>query len=137
MSTHYAACQCGQLSADFEGDPAFVIACNCRACQKRTGAAFGTGAYFAKTQMVKSGEAKGWRRIAPSGRKLENFFCPECGTSLFWTLEMRPDMVGVALGCFETELPDPVRAIWTEEKHSWVSFPDDLPTFPQGSPPGV
>ena len=43
MTTHHASCQCGELTASFDGDPDFVIACNCIACQKRTDAPFGTG----------------------------------------------------------------------------------------------
>ncbi len=134
MSTHLASCQCGQLAAQFEGDPDFVIVCNCRACQKRTGAPFGTGAYFLKRNMSTTGPSKSWKRTADSGRALENFFCPNCGTNIYWTLEMRPDHVGVAFGSFETELPDPVRVIWTEEQHDWITFPDALPHFPKGTP---
>ena len=134
MSTHRAACQCGQLSAEFEGEPDFVIVCNCKACQKRTGAPFGTGAYFKKTQMKTAGNTRSWGRIAESGRALENFFCPECGTNLYWTLEMRPDYIGTAFGAFDTDLPDPIRVIWTDEQHDWVRFPDALPRFPKGTP---
>ena len=134
MTTHHATCQCGALNVSLEGDPDFVIACNCKACQKRTGAPFGTAGYFLKTRMSVEGDTKSWPRTADSGRALENFFCPTCGTNVYWTLEMRPDHVGVAFGCFETKLPDPIRAIWTEEKHDWVGFPDDWPTFPKGTP---
>lgn len=134
MSTHRASCQCGQLSAEFDGDPNFSVVCNCRACQKRTGAPFGTGAYFDEFTMSVDGSSRTWQRIAPTGRKLENHFCPDCGTTVFWTLEMRPGMVGVAYGSFDTDLPEPVRVIWTEEQHGWVSFPDRLPHFPQGTP---
>lgn len=134
MPTHKASCQCGALTATFEGDPDFVIICNCRACQKRTGAPFGTGAYFLRSSMTVEGETKTWGRIAPTGRALVNHFCPDCGTNLYWTLEIRPDHIGVAYGSFDTKLPDPIRAIWTEEQHDWVHFPDDLPHFPQATP---
>jgi hypothetical protein len=134
MSTHHASCQCGNLSAEFDGDPDFVIVCNCRACQKRSGSPFGTGAYFRKTEMKVNGPSKTWQRRAQSGRALESHFCPDCGTTLYWTLEMRPDHVGVAFGAFESKLPDPIRAIWTEEQHHWVSFPEEWPHFPQGTP---
>ncbi len=134
MTTHQASCQCGALQLTAEGDPDFVIACNCRACQRRTGSAFGTGAYFRKDVVQVSGKTGSWQRRADSGRKLENFFCPACGTNLFWTLEMRPEHMGIAYGNFTTDVPDPIRAIWTDEQHSWVSFPGDLPCFPKGSP---
>ena len=134
MTKHAAACQCGALSARFDGDPDFVIACNCKACQKRTGSPFGTGAYFRKSQIDVTGATSRWGRTADTGRALENFFCPTCGTTLYWTLDMRPDHVGVAFGAFDTKLPDPVRAIWTEEQHSWVHFPEEWPHFPKGTP---
>lgn len=134
MSTHRATCQCGQLAANFEGEPDFVVVCNCRACQRRTGAPFGTGAYFLRTRMSVTGQSKGWGRRADSGRALENRFCPDCGTTLYWTLEMRPDHIGVAFGNFHTALPEPVRVIWTEEQHPWVAFPERLPHFPKGTP---
>ena len=134
MSTHRATCQCGQLTATFEGDPDFVIVCNCRACQKRTGSPFGTGAYFRRSQATFSGEVSRWERAADTGRKLENHFCPTCGTTLYWSLEMRPDHLGVSYGTFETVLPDPIRVIWTEEQHHWTGFPDEWPRFPKGTP---
>lgn len=134
MPTHRASCQCDALVAEFEGDPDFVIACNCRACQKRTGAPFGTGAYFMKSTMTLTGVTQNWGRSSETGRKLEHFFCPTCATTLFWTLDMRPEHVGVAFGAFDSAIPDPVRAIWTEEKHNWVQFPHGLPTYPKGTP---
>lgn len=134
MTTHLASCQCGALRAECDGDPDFVVVCNCRACQKRSGSPFGTGAYFRKASARVAGEARGWARNADSGRRIENHFCPVCGTTVYWTLELRPDHLGVPYGIFETPIPDPVRVIWTEEQHSWVSFPPDWPSYPKGVP---
>ncbi len=134
MTNHKAHCQCGALSATFDGDPDFVIVCNCKACQRRTGAPFGTGAYFRKPHMTATGAKRGWKRKADTGREIENFFCPTCGTTLYWTLEMRPDYVGVSYGLFDTALPDPIRVIWTEQQHSWPMFPEEWPRFEKGSP---
>jgi hypothetical protein len=134
MTKHHAQCQCGQLTVDAEIDPDFVIACNCKACQKRTGAPFGAALYFRMDGTRVGGTSKTWARRAESGRKLETHFCPDCGTSLYWTLELRPDHIGVAYGCFDTPVPEPIRAIWTQEKHDWVLFPEDWPSYPTGSP---
>ena len=137
MTAHRATCQCGALSASFEGDPDFVIVCNCKACQRRTGAAFGTGAYFNKSSMTVEGQTKTWARAADTGRQIENYFCPTCATTLYWTLEMRPDYIGAAFGAFDTPLPDPIRVIWTDEKHHWTGFPEEWPRFPKGTPEPV
>ena len=134
MTDHQASCQCGSLVIAAQGEPDFVIACNCRACQKRTGAPLGTAAYFRRDALTHGGDRTGWSRKADTGREVETFFCPTCGTSVYWTLEMRPDHIGVALGAFDTELRRPDRAIWTEEQHDWLHFAAAMPTFPKGTP---
>ena len=134
MTKHQAQCQCGQLKVASEVDPDFVVVCNCQACQKRTGAAFGTGLYFRKDDLQIEGASNEWSHTADSGRGLGNHFCPTCGTTLYWTLDMRPDHLGVAYGCLETPAPTPMRVVWNEEQHDWVRFPDDWPSFAKGSP---
>ncbi len=39
--TREAACHCGQLRLEVTGEPQTVSICNCLACQRRTGSAFG------------------------------------------------------------------------------------------------
>jgi hypothetical protein len=41
MATREAACHCGQLRLEVDGDPFAVSICHCLACQRRTGSAFG------------------------------------------------------------------------------------------------
>jgi hypothetical protein len=126
---HVASCQCGGLELEAAGDPDLVVACNCRACQRRTGAAFGVGVFFPKNAVTLSGDAHTWSRTADSGRQMTNHFCPTCGTTVYWTLEMRPAHIGIALGCLATKVAPPSRAIWVAEKHDWVSFPADCPQY--------
>ena len=135
MTKHRAACQCGALSIEASEEPEFVVLCNCKACQTRTGSPFGVGAYFRKDNLMIAGDVKTWTRTADSGRALVNHFCPACGSNLFWTLEMRPEHLGVAVGSFEGPLPEPARAIWAQEKLNWVTFPDHMPVYDTMSPP--
>ena len=130
----FAVCQCGGLSAEIEGDDGFVVACNCQACQHRTGSPFGVGGYFQKSAVKIKGDEKTWSRSSDSGRGITNHFCANCGTTLYWDLDMRPDHFGIALGCFKTPMPDPMRVVWTEEKHAWVEFPDHWEQYPQATP---
>ncbi len=131
-----ATCQCGQLAITAAGDPDFVIACNCLKCQQRGGAPFGLAGYFPKDRITAyEGEVKTFSRPADSGRRITNHFCPECGTTVYWSLEMRPDHLGIAAGCFaDPSFPAPVRTIWTENKHHWVQFPEGLPAFEKAVP---
>ena len=134
MSRHSASCQCGNLKLTAKNDPDICIVCNCIACQKRTGSAFATVAYIPKSVVSIEGERKSWRRTADSGRDVESFFCPTCGTTVYWTLDFRPDHFGVLIGAFDSSHPDPVRVVWASEKRPWVHFPEEMEIFEKGSP---
>lgn len=134
MAEHEAACQCGALSLHAERDPVTVLVCNCRACQRRSGSPFGAGLYFDKSAVTIEGEYRNWRRSSDSGLWLENHFCPTCGTNLFWSMERRPTIYGVSYGCFRTPVPEPGTAIFTEEAHEWVRFPEDWETYAKRRP---
>ena len=134
MAEHRASCQCGAVKVGSMAEPDFIIACNCKACQKKTGAPFGTGAYFKQSDFQVSGDTWKYTRTADSGRSLTNHFCPNCGTTIFWTLDMRPDHVAVGLGSFDTKAPKPTRVIWMSQKHDWVEFPEDMEVLEGASP---
>lgn len=132
---HLATCACGQLRVTAIGEPDVVTACNCFECQRRTGSPFGVGAYYRKERVVSvEGHYSTYERAAAEGRKLQNNFCPDCGTSVFWSLDMRPDHYGIAVGCFsDPDFIRPTRIVWAENRHHWVAFPDDMPSFDQAA----
>ncbi|WP_371933272.1 GFA family protein [Ruegeria discodermiae] len=134
MALSRASCQCGALTLEASADADICIACNCSACQKRTGSAFATVAYIPKSAVSINGEQMSWSRKAESGRDVENYFCPHCGTTVYWTLDFRPEHVGVLIGAFDSPRPDPSRVVWAKEKRPWVSFPAEFESFPEGSP---
>ena len=126
-----ATCSCGQLRVTASGDPDVVVACSCFECQRRTGSPFGVSAYFQRQRVRwNDGAHKSYRRGTDSGQTFTTNFCPECGTSVFWELDMRPEHIGVAAGCFaDPQFPGPGRAVWDENRHHWVEFPDDILVF--------
>ncbi len=131
-----AACQCGQLRVRLEGDPVLVSSCHCLACQRRTGALFGSTSFWRNSQILSTeGERRAFRRQGDSGTWLTFRFCPTCGTSVFWESEATPDMVSVAVGAFaDPGFPAPVRAVWTQSRHQWLAFPAGLPHYPKSPP---
>jgi hypothetical protein len=64
MPTREAACHCGQLRLQVEGDPFAVSICNCLACQRRTGSAFGMQAGFKAAQVQVEGSYRDYTRIS-------------------------------------------------------------------------
>ena len=130
-----AHCCCGSLRVETTGEPAIVAACHCRECQRRTGAPYGVSVYFEKTQVRPEGASKVYTRNGQEGRKLRFHFCPECGTTVYWEADFRPDQIGVALGAFaDPAFPAPTRSAWEESRRSWVGFGHALVQFPQAPP---
>ncbi|MBL6615123.1 MAG: GFA family protein [Reyranella sp.] len=128
-----AACCCGQLRIRTRGEPRIVSSCNCLCCQRRTGAVFGSAAFFGRGQIVATeGEASAFHRQGDSGAGLTFHFCPKCGSTVFWENERLPDIVSVAVGAFaDPAFPPPVRTVWTRTKHAWVGFPEGVPHHPE------
>lgn len=123
MATREARCCCGSLRVVATGEPELVIACHCEECQRRTGSAFGVGAYFRREQVAPSGPASTYRRAGQDGRALTLRFCPTCGSTVWWEADFRPGHVGVALGALgDTTLAPPSRSVWEQSRHPWVAF---------------
>jgi hypothetical protein len=61
-------------------------------------------------------------RSIDSGRNMEFYFCPDCGTAVFWYPEFLPDHVGVAFGTFADPLLWPTISVWEMTRHPWVMF---------------
>jgi len=128
------SCQCGGLRVTVTGAPTVVNCCHCQACQRRTGAVMHSGAYFPKTQVRPEGPEKIYTRAAPEGRTISFHFCPTCGSSVYWHLDLRPDHYGIAVGAFANpDFPPPVRSVWEDTRHRWVMLPDGVAHYPQAS----
>lgn len=121
MTTRTARCACGALAAVCEGEPARRSVCHCLSCQRRTGSAFSLNSSWADEQVRIEGESKVWERTGEEGRWARSHFCPTCGTTLFWRIELRPGFVYVAVGCFaDPTFPQPEVAVYSERAHPWL-----------------
>jgi hypothetical protein len=102
--------------------------CHCLDCQRRTGAIFSNQARFRREQITFEGRATTWKRTAESGNILTFYFCPTCGSTVYFENEALPGIVGVAIGNFaDPSFPAPAIAVWEETRHPWVSLPPDTP----------
>jgi hypothetical protein len=134
-SRRVAQCACGAISATTEAEPRFTVQCHCTQCQRRTGSPFGVGVYFHKEDVRLAGTPKPYKRtVEGTERTLTNYFCPDCGSTVYWTLDLRPQHIGIALGSFaDASFAAPARSVWTEHKHHWVELPPGIPAFPQAA----
>jgi hypothetical protein len=122
MTNREAACSCGQLLLICQGDPVRVSMCHCLECQRRTGSTFGVQAWFPREQVrLVKGADKSYPRQADSGRVVTFHFCPECGSTVFWEAEQRPDLIAVAVGMFaDPDFEGPSLSVWERRRHPWT-----------------
>ena len=117
-----ATCGCGALLIETTGAPERAMLCSCRSCQDRTGSGISLSAYWQKDQIVIRGAATEWVRECQDGRQALHRFCPTCGTTLWWTMDVFPGLIGVAGGAFaEGDFLEPAKAYWASLRPLWVN----------------
>ena len=118
-----ATCACGGLSIRCRGEPLKMSLCHCLECQKRTGSAFGVAVFFDTDAVAATGERREYSRVGDSGQAVVHYFCPNCGSTVFWEPAFRPGRVAVALGAFaDPDFPAPTQAVYEHHRHAWVRF---------------
>ena len=134
---HEGGCLCGALRYSVTGPPERTTACACRNCQRRSGSPFGFAGYFQESQVTfNDGAVARFRPATDSGRVLENRFCPTCGTTVAWSLDLFPGILGLPAGSFDQPCFwfEPARFIFARGKPDWVSLPPELECH-EGTPP--
>lgn len=134
-----ARCSCGAVTLSLPEEPSkLVVACHCIDCQRRTGAPFGVGAYYPAEIVTISGTSKEFTHAAASGGKIHNFFCPQCGSTVYWKLSSLPALIAVAVGAMaEPKYPAPVISVFEQSKHDWVQIDGAVEHFRQSASPKI
>lgn len=118
-----ARCECGAIGIVCEGEPTRRSVCHCLACQRRTGGAFGAQWRFPRDMVETRGAPARYTRKADSGGEVTFAFCPNCGTTLWWTLSSAPGVAAVALGGFaDPAAPAPEHSVFEATRHPWVGI---------------
>src|SRR5262249_25524085 len=130
-----ARCSCGAIALSLSGPSRLVVACHCVACQRRTGAPFAVGAFYPADTVTIVGSAKEFTRTADSGGTVRSYFCPDCGSTVYWKASNLPAFIGVAVGAMaDPKYPAPVRSVFEQSKHDWVEIDcAGVEHFPQSS----
>ncbi|MEO8741292.1 MAG: GFA family protein [Casimicrobiaceae bacterium] len=127
MTHRTASCSCGQLQAHVTSDPIRVSVCHCLACQRRTGSVFGAQARFSSTSVTIKGTSKEFVRVGDEGTQSTFRFCPECGSTMYYTAEGLERFIAVPVGAFaDPKFPRPTFSVYEERMHSRISMPPDI-----------
>lgn len=124
------ACHCGYITYRAEIDPDKVIICHCTDCQTLSGSAYRTVAFAEDGSFeLLSGTLKAYIKIADSGRKRAQTFCPECGSPIYAASPGdNPKAMGIRLGtCRQREELRPKKQYWSASAQAWSGDIGALP----------
>ncbi len=122
-------CHCGRVTYAAELDPAAILVCHCTDCQTLSGSAFRTVALTKPGGFrLLSGELKTYVKVAESGARRLQRFCPECGSPIHATSDgAEPKVYSLRLGtCTQRAELKPVGQIWCQSALPWL---DALPAI--------
>ncbi len=90
-------------------------------------------AYYPADRISIVGAAKRFVRSTDEGNRFETFFCSNCGSTVYVKAGKHPAMIGVAVGAIaDPDFQAPVRSVWEQSMHRWVSIPGAVQHFPKG-----
>jgi hypothetical protein len=124
---HVASCACGNLTVTARGEPVEVYLCSCTDCQRGSGSAFSYAAIFPESAVSIAGESRQYRQQGDSGRFVDSFFCPTCGTAVLFRAEGLLGTLGVPVGCFaDPSFARPSKLFWASRRHHWLELPASI-----------
>lgn len=121
MTPRQARCACGALTLRTKGEPSRLSLCHCLECKRRTGTAFGWNATFQADLVEIHGAYRSFTRGSDEGHWVRHHFCAECGISLFYEIERRPNMISIPAGVFaDADFPGPDLEVYDERRCAWL-----------------
>jgi len=128
MEVRTASCRCGALKAKAQGEPARISVCHCLACKARSGSAFSWNSTWLEAQVEIEGDSAQWSRTAGGGRWCTYWFCPTCGSTVWYRIEARPGMVTLPAGNFgDPGFGEPGVSWFVDRQCPWVRIETEGP----------
>jgi hypothetical protein len=128
MAKWSGGCACGAIRYTCEGEPAMMLNCHCRDCQRATGSAYAAFAVFPKAAVSLKGEPRYHKVTGGSGKPIERGFCASCGNPVMVRLDVVPDVIGFhAASLDDPSMYKPTMDLFTGSAHPWdVMQPDTM-----------
>jgi len=123
---HIAQCCCGDFKINIEGEPKMHGLCHCTDCKKRTGSGFGISSYFSPDSIKRiEGENNCYTLFnEEQNHEQKRYFCKNCGSTLYWTISDRADIIGIAGGnIINGTMPEPSYSVNDSQRCQWLQLP--------------
>ena len=91
-------CHCGAVSYEAEADPEKAGVCHCTDCQTLSGSPYVAYIQVPAATFRLKGTPKVYIKVAESGNRRAQAFCPECGSRLWAAAEKDTPVYNLRLG---------------------------------------
>ena len=126
------ACHCGRVSFSALIDPSKVMICHCKDCQVLSGAPLRAVVVAPIETFELQGQTKQYVKVAESGNRRAQVFCPECATPLYATAPENATSVVIRLGCVKQRAQlVPSAQIWQDSALPWLPRLPEIPGSPK------
>lgn len=113
-------CECGKISYECGSVPKFTLMCQCRQCQRITGAGHSAQFAVAEKDTVLTGSVKTHTLNADSGNVVISAFCGNCGNPIYKTTSMMPDtLLFHAATLDDPGIFDPQMVVFSKSAQPW------------------
>lgn len=117
-------CLCESVTYVITGPARGVVNCHCSRCRRHTGHFMAATATEVNDIEI-SGDTLSWYEAAPG---VEYGFCGNCGSTLFWRSERRPELISIAAGTLTPPTGlETVAAIYKDYASDYHVFDDSIP----------
>ena len=120
MTIIAGGCLCGAVRYQAELAPQFAVLCHCRDCRRISGSGHVPVIGVPKSSFVVRGETKAYAARGGSGLAAVRHFCPVCGSLLFGTPEIVPEIVSIYVGSLDDPpVFQPDTVLFARDRHAW------------------
>ncbi len=113
-------CHCGKIEINARVKKNEIRACHCTDCQKFSGAPLRAIAIAPADKIKVRGIPKEYMKVADSGNKRIQAFCPDCGTQLFAT-DIKRKTFNLRTGFLKQKNKlEPKTHVFTQSAMPWI-----------------
>lgn len=128
MNAYTGGCSCGAVRYESRVDPQYSFHCQCRQCQKASGAGHTSQFIVPENEVTVSGELRFFEQKADSGNTINRGFCPACGSPVLAKNSGYPEALFIHAGSLDDPgLFRPQRVVWRVGQQPWDYIDPNLP----------
>lgn len=137
MTSMQGGCLCGAVRYEVTAEPLMTGHCQCRSCQRLSGAGHASHIALPKAAVAITGAVKTYQWQADSGNTVTSAFCPNCGAPVYGTSSGFADMLTIrAASLDDPSVFEPQMVVFGNSAQPWDRIGGDLPTFATMPPMG-